>query len=151
MPLTLDHLRRAKAQAAGSLPADVAAQVLEDFAEYIRREGSITLDRACGLIGPSGCDPWFVVLRLERRDAALRIAAELLCPCGTISEKADALRKRIRQRYRSKWLRRDQYLDAPTAGADPIDQQLFAAFRAAEGQIPDAFETLRKILSAASL
>ena len=148
MPLTLDHLRRA--QAGGTLPADVAAQVLADFAEYVRRAGDITLDRACGLVGPSGSVPWFIVLRLERRDAALRAAAELLCPRGTISEKADALRARIDRRYRATWQRRDQYLAAPIAGADPVDRQLFAAFRAGDGEIPDAFETLRKVVNAAA-
>lgn len=147
MPLTIDQMRRASE--AGDLPADVAAQVLVDFAEYVRGEGGITLDQAFGLNGPSGCDPWFVKLARERCRTALRTAADLLCPCGTISDRADALRARI-QRYRATWLRRDQHRSATTS-TDPIDRQMFAAFRAADGAIPDSFERLRKLLAPVSL
>ena len=105
MPLTLEQLRRASE--AGDLPADVAAQVMADFRSYLRGEGRITLDQAFGLIGPSGCDPWFVRLARDRRDQAIRALGEALCPCGTVSEKADAVRTKI-QRYRSTWRRRDQ-------------------------------------------
>ena len=75
MPLTIDQMRRASE--AGDLPADVAAQVLVDFAEYVRGEGGITLDHAFGLNGPSGCDPWFVKLARERCRTALRTTAPI--------------------------------------------------------------------------
>jgi hypothetical protein len=144
MPLTFDQLRRAIEP--GDLPADVAAQVLVDFAQYVRGEGSVTLDRAFGVCVPSGGDPWFARLARDRRDQAIRDLGEMLQPFGTASERADAVRLRI-QRYRSTWNRRDQYLDAPRTD-NPIDRLLFAAFRACDGSIPDSPDHLRKLLAA---
>jgi hypothetical protein len=144
MPLTLDQLRRATEP--GDLPADVAVQVLADFARYVRGEGAITLDQAFGVCVPSGGDPWFARLARDRRDQAIRDLGEMLQPFGTASEKADAVRLRI-QRYRPTWQRRDQYLDAARTG-NPIDRLLFAAFRACDGSIPDSPDHLRKLLAA---
>ena len=144
MPLTLDQIRRATEP--GDLPADVAAQVLVDFARYVRGEGTITLDQAFGVCVPSGGDPWFARLARDRRDQAIRDLGEMLQPFGTASEKADAVRLRI-QRYRPTWQRRDQYLDAPRSD-NPIDRLLFAAFRACDGSIPDSPGHLRKMLAA---
>jgi hypothetical protein len=172
MTLTLDQLRRARRaiEEEEGLPADVAAQVLVDFADYTRNEGRMTLDQAFGLNGPSGCDPWHVRLARERRDQAIGAIGEALCPTGTISEKADVVRAAV-QRYRSTtWLRRDQHrctgalapfweADSPAAAArgagrsasrEAIDHLLFVAFCAADGAIPDSFERLRKILAAVS-
>jgi hypothetical protein len=142
--LTLDQLRRATEP--GDLPADVAAQVLVDFARYVRGEGAITLDQAFGVCVPSGCDPWFARLARDRRDQAIRDLGETLQPFGSASEKADAVRLRI-QRYRPTWHRRDQYRDAPFTD-NPIDCLLFAAFRACDGSIPDSYNHLRKLLAA---
>jgi hypothetical protein len=144
MPLTVDQLKRATEP--GDLPADVAAQVLVDFARYVRGEGTITLDQAFGLCVPSGGDPWFARLARDRRDQAIRDLGETLQPFGSASEKADAVRLRI-QRYRPTWRRRDQYLDAPRAD-NPIDRLLFTAFRACDGSIPDSPDHLRKLLAA---
>lgn len=144
MPLTLDQLQRASEP--GDLPADVAAQVLVDFAHYARRGGAVTLDQAFGVWGPSGCDPWFAKLARNRRDQALRELGDILQPIGTTSEKADAIRLKI-QRYRPIWRRRDQHLDEPRTD-NPIDRLLFVAFRSGDGSIPDSPNHLRKILSA---
>ncbi|SIO51192.1 hypothetical protein SAMN05443247_06900 [Bradyrhizobium erythrophlei] len=144
MPLTIDQLRRATE--VGDLPADVAAQVLVDFARYVRGEGAITMDQALGLCVPSGGDPWFVRLARDRRDEAIRALGEMLQPFGTASDKADAVRLKI-QRYRPTWHRRDQYLDAPRA-ENPIDRLLFTAFKACDGAIPDSPDHLRKMLAA---
>jgi hypothetical protein len=57
----------------GDLPADVA-QVLVDFARYVRGEGAITLDQAFGFCVPSGGDPWFSRLARDRRDEAGAVA-----------------------------------------------------------------------------
>jgi len=143
--LTLDQLRRATEP--GDLPADVAAQVLADFARYVRGAGAIRLDEAFGLCVPSGGDPWFTRLARDRRDGAIRELGELLQPFGTASEKADAVRLRI-HRYRPTWQRRDQYLDDAPRTADRIDRLLFAAFRAGDGLIPDSPDHLRKLLAA---
>src|ERR1700730_9876784 len=97
MPLTLDQLRRSTEP--GDLPADVAAQVLVDFARYVRGEGTITLDQTFGVCVPSGGDPVCARLARDRRDAAIRALGEMLQPFGTASEKADAVRLKI-QRYR---------------------------------------------------
>jgi hypothetical protein len=144
MPLTFDHLRRATEP--GDLPADVAAQVLVDFARYVRGEGNITLDQAFGVCVPSGGIPWFARLARDRRDQAIRDLGEMLQPLGTATEKADAVRLRI-QRYRPTWQRRDQYLDALLSD-NPIDRLLFIAFRACDGSIPDSPDHLRKLLAA---
>src|SRR3984893_4317455 len=106
MPLTLDQFRRATEP--GDMPADVAAQVLADFARYVRGEGAITLDQAFGVCVPSGGDPWFARLARARRGQAIRAFGEMLQPFGIASERADAVRLRI-QRYRPTWQRRDQY------------------------------------------
>lgn len=148
MPLTLDQLRRTCDEAEG-LPADVAAQVLEDFARYVRNGGRITLDQAFGLCGPSGCTPWYEKLALERLYVVLRDLAEELCPGGSNAEKSDALRLRI-IRYRPTWNRRDQHLQQSTA-TDSVSRLLFAVFRAADGDVPDSPSHLRKILADASI
>ena len=144
MPLTLDQFRRATEP--GDMPADVAAQVLVDFARYVRGEGAITLDQAFGVCVPSGGDPWFARLARDRRDQAIRDLGDMLQPFGTASEKADAVRLRI-QRYRPTWQRRDQYADTPRTD-NPIDCLLFAVFRACDGSIPDSPDHLRKLLAA---
>lgn len=144
MPLTVDQLRRATES--GDLPADVAAQVLVDFARYVRGAGAITLDLAFGVRVPSGGDPWFARLARDRRDQAIRALGEMLRPFGSASEKADAVRLKI-QKYRATWQRRDQYLDALRTD-NPIDRLLFAAFRACDGSIPDSPDHLRKLLAA---
>jgi hypothetical protein len=144
MPLTVDQLRRATEP--GDLPADVAAQVLADFARYVRGEGTITLDQAFGVRVPSGGDPWFARLARDRRDQAIRDLGEMLQPFGSASEKADAVRLKI-QRYRPTWYRRDQYLEFPRTD-DPIVRLLFTAFKACDGAIPDSPGHLRKMLAA---
>jgi hypothetical protein len=144
MPLTLDQLRRATEP--GDMPADVAAQVLVDFARYVRGEGAVTLDQAFGVCVPSGGDPWFAKLSRDRRDKAIRALGEMLQPFGTATEKADAVRLKI-QRYRPTWQRRDQYHDAPRSD-NPVDRLLFAAFKACDGAIPDSPDHLRKMLAA---
>jgi hypothetical protein len=144
MPLTVDQLRRTTE--AGQLPADAVATVLADATRYVLAAGTITLDQAFGLCVPSGGDPWFAKLARDRRDDALRTLGEMLRPCGTATERADALRANI-QRYRSTWLRRDQHHNAPRSG-NPVDRLLFAAFKAGDGVIPDSPDHLRKMLAA---
>jgi hypothetical protein len=144
MPLSVDQFRRATE--AGDLPADVVAQVMVDFARYVLGKGAITLDQAFGVCVPSGGDPWFARLARDRRDEAIRALGKILRPCGTATEKADAVRIHI-QRYRSTWLRRDQHHDAPRSD-NPADRLLFAAFKACDGVIPDSPDHLRKMLAA---
>ena len=149
MPLTLDHWRRAQDAPLGRLPADVLECVLSCVELYIRnaQKPGMTLDRAFGVSGASGCDPWFVRTAVARRDDYLRDGgAEIE---GSIAKKADGVRLAINV-YRPTWNRRDRLLEAP-ATDDAKMRWLFGAFtqaRLAGTDMPDSPAHLRKILSA---
>jgi hypothetical protein len=149
MPLTLDQFRRAHDAQPGRLPADVVECVVSCFEFYISNahKSGMTLEKAFGASGASGCDPWWVKLANERRD-------RYLCDGGaeaggSIAKQADAVRLAINV-YRPTWNRRDQFLAAPP-NDDPRTLWLFGAFsqaRLAGTDLPDSPAHLRKIISA---
>lgn len=148
MPLTLDQFRRALARP-GQLPADVAEEVLASFSHWVQNaHRGVTLEKAMGGSGPSGCDPWHIKLAIERRDQALRELAAVLCPNGAMVKKANDVRLALHQ-YRPTWNRRDQFRDAPVTD-DARARWLFAAFAeaaAAGTELPDSPGHLRAVLS----
>lgn len=128
------------------MPADVAAAFVAAGQVYFKAAGKITLEQAFGVAVPSGGDPWYVKLARLRSDRALRLIGEMLCPVGTATDKADAVRSRVR-RYQAKWQSREQYLDASPA-VDEVERLLFTAFRDRDGSIPDSPSYLRRLLAA---
>jgi hypothetical protein len=142
MPLTVDQLRRATEP--GDLPADVAAQVLVDFAGFARGEGSITLDQAFGVCVRAGGEPWFVTLARDRRDDAIRKFAETICPGGAVCDRIDALRVEFR-RFGRGWSR-GRFREV--GRLSNIDRSLFDIFGAGDslGPVPESPDHLRKIL-----
>jgi hypothetical protein len=145
MPLTLNHLRRARGQP-GNMPADVVAEVLVCVGKWVAgADKGVTLEDAFGVAVPPGGQPWFAILARERRDEAICKIAQAACPIGCVSEQADAALREIR-RYAPTWRRRDQYRHDPPADESSIVFWLFEANRC--GSIPDSADRIRKILSA---
>jgi hypothetical protein len=140
--LTLDQLKRSTEP--GDLPADVAVQVLADFARYVRGEGTVTLDRAFGVCVPAGGEPWFITLQRNRRDDAIRKFAETICPGGAVCDRIDAVLVEFR-RFGRGWSR-GRFREA--ARLSNIDRLLFEIFSAGDslGPVPESPDHLRKIL-----
>jgi hypothetical protein len=82
MPLTLDMFCRALDAPPGHLPADVVECVVACFEFYVGNvhKPGMTMDKAFGVSGPSGCDPWHVKLAIERRDHVLRELGVAIVP-----------------------------------------------------------------------
>jgi hypothetical protein len=150
MPLTLDQFRRAQGAQSGRLPADVVESVIACFEFYVSNshKPGMTMERAFGASGGSGCDQWFVKLAFERRDQAIRNLAAAIVPDGSIAKQRDAVRLAISV-YRPTWNRRDQFRDRP-ANNEPRARWLFAAFREARiagTDLPDSPSYIWKILA----
>lgn len=79
-PPTITAMRALVAAAdAGTLPEE-ARPAIDAFRRYLAAPATMTVDEALGLKVWDGATPWYELEAIERRNALLRRAAELVAP-----------------------------------------------------------------------
>lgn len=133
------ELLRAQRVAADNLQPDDMLWLCKGFSAFLASGGKLPLERCLRL--PSNER----ALQRAQRDHWLRVAWQQLDPAASAWRRSELLANEVHRFQCGKWARWSQLAHAP-AGARPVDQALFEAFRA-HARVPSTAMQLHNIAS----
>ena len=146
MTTTIDRLRNVSSlcRQGTPLPPDLAGWLATGIDRFLGREAR-DLDGALGLIQAQGGIPWWREDAIRRRDAALRLLWQAVCPEAGITARARRIAELLRRYAGSTWRRDRARIAMPDEYSGTAHELLWHAFKTGAA-MPLGERQLRTIL-----